>query len=36
LQLGLMLLEQGKSYKQVKELTGISKSTLNRSRNVSV
>jgi DNA invertase Pin-like site-specific DNA recombinase len=30
LQLGLMLLEQGKSYKQVKELTGISKSTLVR------
>lgn len=33
LQLGLMLLEQGKTYKQVKELTGISKSTLNRARN---
>lgn len=32
LQLGLMLLEQGKSYKQVKELTGISKSTLSRAR----
>lgn len=30
LQLGLMLLEQGKTYKQVKELTGISKSTLIR------
>jgi DNA invertase Pin-like site-specific DNA recombinase len=33
LQLGLMLLEQGKTYKQVKELTGISKSTLIRARN---
>lgn len=32
LQLGLMLLEQGKSYQQVKELTGISKSTLSRFR----
>lgn len=32
LQLGLMLLEQGKTYKQVKDLTGISKSTLNRYR----
>lgn len=32
LQLGLMLLEQGKTYKQVKELTGISKSTLSRFR----
>ena len=30
LQLGLMLLEQGKTYKQVRELTGISKSTLIR------
>ena len=36
LQLGLMLLKQGKTYKQVKDLTGISKSTLNRARNVSV
>lgn len=34
--LGLMLLKQGKTYKQVKDLTGISKSTLNRARNVSV
>ena len=33
LQLGLMLLNQGKTYKQVQELTGISKSTLNRARN---
>ena len=33
LQLGLMLLEQGKTYKQVKALTGISKSTLNRAKN---
>ena len=32
LQLGLMLLEQGKTYKQVKALTGISKSTLIRSK----
>lgn len=32
LQLGLMLLEQGKTYKQAKELTGISKSTLSRFR----
>lgn len=32
LQLGLMLLEQGKSYKQIRELTGISKSTLIRAR----
>ena len=32
LQLGLMLLDQGKTYKQVKELTGISKSTLIRER----
>ena len=32
LQLGLMLLEQGKTYKQVKDLTGISKSTLLRAR----
>lgn len=32
LQLGLMLLEQGKTYKQVKTLTGISKSTLIRSK----
>ena len=31
-----MLLKQGKTYKQVKDLTGISKSTLNRARNVSV
>ena len=36
LQLGLMLLEQGKSYKQVKDLTGISKSTLIRARKMSV
>lgn len=36
LQLGLMLLKQGKTYKQVKDLTGISKSTLNRARNVPV
>jgi DNA invertase Pin-like site-specific DNA recombinase len=36
IQLGLMLLKQGKTYKQVKDLTGISKSTLNRARNVSV
>lgn len=35
LQLGLMLLEQGKSYKQVKDLTGISKSTLIRARKMS-
>lgn len=32
LQLGLMLLEQGKSYKQIRALTGISKSTLIRAR----
>ena len=32
LQLGLMLLEQGKTYKQVQSLTGISKSTLIRAR----
>lgn len=32
LQLGLMLLEQGKTYKQIRELTGISKSTLSRVR----
>lgn len=30
LQLGMMLLEQGKTYKQIRELTGISKSTLIR------
>ena len=33
LQLGIMLLEQGKTYKQVKALTGISKRTLIRARN---
>ena len=33
LALGLMLLEQGKTYRQVKSMTGISKSTLNRVRN---
>ena len=32
LQLGLMLLEQGKTYKQVTAMTGISKSTLMRAR----
>ena len=32
LQLGLMLLEQGKTYKQVTAMTGISKSTLIRTR----
>lgn len=32
LQLGLTLLDQGKTYKQVAALTGISKSTLNRAR----
>lgn len=32
LQLGLMLLEQGKRYKQIQALTGISKSTLIRAR----
>lgn len=32
IQLGLSLLEQGKSYKQVTALTGISKSTLIRAR----
>lgn len=32
LQLGLMLLEQGKTYKQVTAMTGISKSTLIRAR----
>ena len=32
LQLGLMLLEQGKTYKQVKALTSISKSTLIRAK----
>ena len=32
LQLGLMLREQGKSYKQIQGLTGISKSTLIRAR----
>ena len=31
--LGLMLLEQGKTYRQVRELTGISKSTLIREKN---
>ena len=34
LQLGLMLLEQGKSYKQIQELTGISKNTLIRARRI--
>ena len=34
LQLGLMLLEQGKTYKQIRELTGISKSTLIRTKNI--
>ena len=33
LALGLMLLEQGKTYRQVKSMTEISKSTLNRVRN---
>lgn len=32
LQLGLMLLDQGKTYQQVKALTGISKSTLSRTK----
>lgn len=32
IQLGLMLLEQGKTYKQVKALTSISKSTLIRAK----
>ena len=32
LQLGLMLLAQGKTYKQITSLTGISKSTLNRAK----
>ena len=32
LQLGLMLLEHGKTYKQIRELTGISKSTLIRAK----
>lgn len=34
LQLGLMLLEKGKTYKQIRELTGISKSTLIRTKNI--
>ena len=33
-QLGLMLLEQGKTYKQVRELTGISESTLIRIKRI--
>jgi len=32
LQLGLTLLEQGKTYKQIQHLTGISKSTLIRAK----